>query len=94
MIIEWLPAAERDFAMIVDFIAEDNPQAAIEQGDEIETQIAGLREYRQRGRIGRVKGTRELVIVRTPYVVPYRIKAGRVQILRILHGSRQWPDTF
>lgn len=94
MIIEWLPAAERDFATIVDFIAEDNPLAAIEQGDEIETQIAGLSEHRQRGRVGRVKGTRELVIVRTPYVTAYRIKAGRIQILRILHGSRQWPDTF
>lgn len=29
MIIEWLPAAERDFTAIIDFIAEDNPQAAI-----------------------------------------------------------------
>lgn len=94
MIIEWLPAAERDFAAIVDFIAEDNPQTAIEQGDEIETQIAGLREHRQRGRTGRVKGTRELVIVRTPYIAAYRIKNGRIQILRILHGARQWPDNF
>jgi len=94
VIIEWLPAAERDFAAIVDFIAEDNPQTAIEQGDEIETQIAGLREHRQRGRTGRVKGTRELVIVRTPYIAAYRIKNGRIQILRILHGARQWPDNF
>lgn len=94
MIIEWLPAAERDFNSIVEFIADDNPVAAIEQGDEIEQQITGLLEHRQRGRAGRVKGTRELVIVRTPYIAAYRIKRDRVQILRILHGAQQWPDSL
>lgn len=92
MTIEWLSAAERDFVAIIDFIAEDNPQAAVEQGDEIETQITGLLDHRQRGRTGRVKGTRELVIVRTSYIVAYRIKSGKIQILRILHGAQQWPD--
>lgn len=94
MIIEWLPAAEHDFNAIVDFIADDNPVAAIEQGDEIEQQIAGLIEYCQRGRAGRVKGTRELVIVRTPFIAAYRIKPGKIQILRIFHGAQQWPDSF
>ncbi|MBC7963294.1 MAG: type II toxin-antitoxin system RelE/ParE family toxin [Steroidobacteraceae bacterium] len=94
MIIEWLPAAERDFNTIVDFIADDNPVAAIEQGDEIEQQIAGLIEHRQRGRAGRVKGTRELVIVRTPFIAAYRIKRDKIQILRIFHGAQQWPDSF
>lgn len=94
MIIEWLPAAEHDFDVIVDFIADDNPVAAIEQGDEIERQIAGLREHCQRGRTGRVKGSRELVIVRTPYIVAYRIKLNKIQILRIFHGAQQWPDSF
>jgi toxin ParE1/3/4 len=94
MIIEWLPAAEIYFVAIVDFIAEDNPQVAIEQGNEIETQIDGLSVHSQRGRKGRVKGTRELVIVRTPYIAAYRIIAEKLQILRILHGARQWPVTF
>lgn len=94
MIIEWLPIAEHNFGAIVDFIAEYNPLAAIEQGDEIETQISGLLVHRQRGRKGRVKGTRELVIVRTPYIAAYRIKSTKIQILRILHGAQQWPDTF
>lgn len=94
MTIQWLVAAERDFTEIVDFIAADNPQAAIEQGEEIESQISSLRDHSQRGRTGRIKGTRELVIVRTPYVVAYRIKSGKIQILRILHSARQWPDSL
>lgn len=94
MIIEWLPAALRDFDSIIDFIATDNPVAAIEQGDEIEEQVASLLQHRQLGRVGRVRGTRELIIVRTPYIVAYRIKSGNIQILRVLHGAQQWPDLF
>jgi toxin ParE1/3/4 len=44
------------------------------------------------GRPGRVEGTRELVIIRTPYIVAYRIIGDTVRILRVLHSSRQWPD--
>lgn len=94
MIIEWLPAAQRDFDSIIDYIASDNPLAAIEQGDEIERQVTGLLEHRQLGRPGRVKGTRELVIVRTPYIAAYRLKRGKIQILRILHGAQQWPGAL
>jgi len=92
--IEWLPASVHDFEEIVEFIASDNPVAAIQQGDEIQQQISGLLEHHQRGRTGRVKGTRELVVVRTPYIVAYRVKRNKIQILRILHGARQWPASL
>jgi toxin ParE1/3/4 len=44
------------------------------------------------GRKGRVAKTRELVIARTPFVVAYRIKDETIEILRVFHGSRRWPD--
>jgi toxin ParE1/3/4 len=94
MKLEWLPRALLDFNEIIDYIAADNPVAAIEQGDEIETQVAGLLENRHRGRAGRVKGTRELVVVRTPYIVVYRIKKDAILVLSVLHGARLWPDGF
>lgn len=94
MRLEWLPQALIDFNEIIDYIAEDNPLAAIEQGDEIETQVAGLLDNRHQGRSGRVKGTRELVIVRTPYIAAYRIKEEAIQILRLFHGARLWPEGF
>lgn len=94
MRLEWLTQALNDFEEIVDYIAEDNPVPAIEQGDEIETQVAGLLANHHQGRPGRVKGTRELVIVRTPYIAAYRIKKGSIQILPVLHGARLWPDTL
>ncbi len=46
------------------------------------------------GRPGRISGTRELVIRGTPYVVPYRIKGPDIEILRVYHGARRWPDRF
>ena len=46
------------------------------------------------GRAGRVPGTRELVIPQTPYIVPYRVQGEVIQILRVYHGARRWPDSF
>lgn len=94
MRLEWLPQAVNDFNEIIDFIASDNPMVAIEQGDEIESQVARLLDNRLQGRAGRVKGTRELVIVHTPYIVAYRIKKEAIQILRVIHGARLWPETL
>lgn len=94
MILEWLPAARRDFDDLVDYIAADQPIAAIEQGDEIVAQVSLLIDKPRMGRPGRVKGTRELVIVRSPFIVAYRMKGRAIQILRILHGAQQWPEIF
>jgi len=46
------------------------------------------------GRPGRVPGTRELLIPRTPFIVPYRLVGNTIQILRIFHGARRWPEAF
>jgi toxin ParE1/3/4 len=94
LILEWLPAAQRDFDDLVDYIAADHPIAAIEQGDEIESQVSMLSDHPRMGKPGRVKGTRELVVVRTPFIVAYRIIGKSLQILRVLHGAQQWPKRF
>jgi plasmid stabilization system protein ParE len=41
----------------------------------------------RRGKIGRVKDTMELVILRTPYIAVYSDEIHFLRILRILHGS-------
>ena len=51
-----------------------------------------LLQHPKMGRAGRVKGTRELVISRTPFIAVYRLKGTkRIEIIRLLHGSQQWP---
>ena len=41
-----------------------------------------------------VPGTRELVIPRTPYIVPHRLQRTTIQILRVYHAARRWPDSL
>ena len=75
----------------LDHIAQDNPLAAISQDEEIEHQVDMLIQHPQMGRPGRLEGTRELVISRTPFIVVYRVKGMRIEVIRLLHSSQQWP---
>ncbi len=94
MKIDWRPKAVRDLDAIVDYIATDNTVAAVEQGDEIYKQVTDIKNFPEIGRRGRVQGTLELVIVKTPYIAAYRIKGSKIQVLRILHSSQPWPSSF
>ena len=77
----------------LEYIAEWNPHAALRVDDEIEQQADHLQERPDMGRTGRVKGTRELVVQRTPFILVYRVREEieRVEVLRVLHESQQWP---
>lgn len=93
MIIVWLPRAIKNRDSQIDYIAQNNPRAAMAQGDRIQEQIDQLIEHPGMGRPGRIKNTRELVISGTPFVVVYRYqrRAKRIEVIRLLHGSQQWP---
>jgi toxin ParE1/3/4 len=73
-----------------DHIEADSPQAAITVDGRIRVQVEGLMQFPESGRPGRIEGTRELVILRTPYIAAYRITGDTVRILRLLHGARQF----
>lgn len=92
MRLEWSRLAIADRNEIFDYIEAENPLAAIAVDDRIRAQIEILKRFPLSGRLGRIDGTRELVIVGTPYVAAYATGDGNVRILRILHGSRLWPD--
>jgi toxin ParE1/3/4 len=77
---------------IEEYIAQDNPRAAIETVLKIIKSVELLVDQPAMGRAGRFIDTRELVISGTPYIVPYRVKEGQIQILRVLHGAMRWPD--
>lgn len=91
MIFVWLPTAIQNRHDLIDRIAEENLRAAIEHDERIEKQIDQLLTNPEIGRAGRRKGTRELVISRTPFIVVYRIKARHIVIVRLLHTSQAWP---
>ncbi|MFD1556109.1 type II toxin-antitoxin system RelE/ParE family toxin [Paraburkholderia silviterrae] len=77
----------------MEYVGNDSPAAAIEMDDEIERQVDALIIYPKIGRSGRILGTRELVISRTPYIAVYQLDEQErcVEILRILTNWQQWP---
>lgn len=90
----WSPFAIEDRAQLFDFISLENPAAAVHCDREIAKQADLLKDFPEMGRQGRVEGTRELVVQRTPFLVAYCIGDKAVRVLRVLHGSQMWPDSF
>lgn len=95
MTIRWTKDAVRQLADAHDYVAADNVKAAGELLSKITEAVRHLASYPNAGREGRVKNSRELVIVGTPYIVAYRIKhKSTIQVLALLHGRRRWPKSF
>jgi addiction module RelE/StbE family toxin len=86
--LEWAPLAIADRESIFDYIAPENLDAALALDELFERKTALLGAHPEAGRMGRVRGTRELV---AHYVLVYDTDPDRVRILRVLHTSRQWP---
>lgn len=74
----------------MDYIAEDNPVAALELDERIEQKAEALSANPTLYRPGRVRGTREAVVTEN-YLVVYRVTDQRVEILRVLHARQQRP---
>lgn len=94
MRIRWFRDAVLDLIELRRYIAADNPHAAQDVAKHIMTGVTSLSDHPAMGRIGRVEGTRELVIAGLPYIIPYRVKNNVVEILRVLHAARKWPKKF
>jgi toxin ParE1/3/4 len=95
MSLSWSPEAIDDLVQLRAYIAADNPFAAQEVVLRILHAVeVSLQDNPSAGRPGRVPGTREFVVQHTSYIVPYRVRGSRIEILRVYHGRRRWPDRF
>ena len=94
MQVKWLSLALADLDAVAVYIARDSPGAAERMVDTIFAAADRLADYPASGRPGRVLGTRELVVPDTPYILPYRVRGQIVEVMRVLHGSRKWPESF
>jgi len=95
MTLIWSPEAQQDLRDIRAFISRDNPGSEKKIVARIVTLVnEQLPANPEIGRTGRVSGTRELVIANTPFIVPYRIRGEHIDILRVYHAARMWPEQF
>jgi plasmid stabilization system protein ParE len=90
--VRWLDEAVTDLKGLRRHIIHDNPSAAAEVAQPIREAVRILGDYAAAGRPGRVPYTGEFIISGAPYVVPYRVRAGAIEILRVLHAAQKWPD--
>jgi len=89
MQVRWLRKALQNLEVIYEYVAKDNPDAALQLVTKIRGAVRQLEDFPLMGRIGRVKETREIVV--NPYIVIYRVNETFVEILRILHSARKFP---
>ena len=89
-VLSWRETARADLLAIVEYIADDNLDAAQALKDEIETRVSELARFPQMYKLGRIAGTREMV-VRQDFIVVYAEDAETVSVLRVLHAAQQWP---
>jgi len=86
----WSSRSESELAAIIDYIAVDNLDAALELDFHITSSAERLMGFPKLGKPGRVEGTREL-IVHAHYILVYEIDGEELLVLSVLHTSRQWP---
>ena len=87
----WSPRAIRHLTAIRVYIEKDSEASAIGIVNRILDAVDVLATQPNMGRPGRLPGTRELVISGTPYIVPYRVRHERLELLAVFDGRRQWP---
>ena len=94
MRVRWLRKALRNLDEEATHIAADDPAAARLVVARVLDAVALLAQHPGMGRPGRVPGTRELVVLKTRYLVPYRVRGETVEILRVFHTSRRLPERW
>jgi addiction module RelE/StbE family toxin len=92
MQVKWLRRALENLDDEAAYIAKDSPRMVAEFVVHMRNSAAMLADHPEMGRPGRISGTRELVVTRFSYILPYRVRGGSVEILRVFHTARQWPE--
>jgi plasmid stabilization system protein ParE len=94
MRVRWLRKALSNLDDEAAYIATDDSAAARRVVKRVLDAVSSLAEQPGLGRPGRVPSTRELIVAKTRYIVPYRVRGDTVEILRVFHTSRRLPDRW
>ena len=94
MKVLWAESAVRHLREVFSYVEGENAGAAVGLRRRILATAKRLGQMPLSGRVGRIQGTREAVVPRTPHIVAYEVEGDTVKILGIWHGARLWPDAF
>ena len=91
MKVAWSRRAIRHLVHLREYIEKDSEQNAALVAKRILEAVNLLQAHPEMGRPGRTLGTRELVVPNTPYIIPYRIRRERLELIAVFHGRQKWP---
>ena len=94
MKLVWLPRAVADLQEARAYIAEHDPQAARAVAQKIRKLVAHLKARPHLGRQADVDEIRQISVPGLPYLIPYRVKDGRIEILRVFHTAQEPPQNW
>jgi toxin ParE1/3/4 len=94
MKVVWLPRAVADLQHARAHIAKHNPHAAHAVAQRIRKTVAHLTAHPQLGRLVDVGEIRQMSVPGLPYLIPYRVKDNRIEILRVFHTAQEQPDNW
>jgi addiction module RelE/StbE family toxin len=91
MKVVWSRRAIRHLIHLREYIEKDSEQNAVLVAKRILNAVDLLQGHPEMGRHGRVLGTRELVVPDTSYIIPYRVRRERLELIAVFHGRQKWP---
>ena len=94
MQVRWLKKALLNLDEEAAYIAAEDPNASRTVVERVLQAVAMFAAQPAPGRPGRMPGTRELLVPRTRYLVPYRVRGERVEVLRVFHTFRRPPNKW
>ncbi|EGU43681.1 plasmid stabilization system [Vibrio ichthyoenteri ATCC 700023] len=92
MQIKWLKRALINLEQSAEYLHENNSRASRKFVQEVYDLTNLLKKNPAMGRVGRVFGTRELVLNKFPYLIPYRVKYNCIEILRVFPTRMSQPE--
>jgi len=87
----WSRRAIRPLVALREYIEKDSEQNAALVANRLLDAVELLRTRPEMGRPGRALGTRELVVPNTPYIIPYRVRRERSELIAGFHDRQKWP---
>lgn len=92
MQVQWTEKAKTRLEEIEAYIARESPTAARKiMLTVIKKTATQLSKYPDRGKPGRLTGTRELLFSDSPYLVVYTVQLNIVTILTVFHTAQDFP---
>lgn len=91
MRLNYAESAKADIRQIVRFGIEHHMPDPVAFARALRTRFEHFARIKHPGRCGRLAGTREWVVIGTPYIAVFRWRDGEIDVLRVLHGAQRWP---